>query len=167
LDPDISLIRQTDVRQPDFQWQYQLKHERDVPAQIQAVWSLEAFPTPQTRITLTEMIENEHCFVKVRTEACYVLAKVANGMISSWSGPPAMMNIFRKLFGSFSCPGIIKHNDFSNLQHYFLQKVCSLTQTDARKKMITIIIINFSLFRQFQLQWLHSEILMVFALLKC
>lgn len=42
LDPDISLIRQTDVRQPDFQWQYQLKHERDVPAQIQAVLALEA-----------------------------------------------------------------------------------------------------------------------------
>ncbi|XP_021967944.1 transcription initiation factor TFIID subunit 2 [Folsomia candida] len=122
LDPDISLIRQTDVRQPDFQWQYQLKHERDVPAQIQAVLALEAFPTPQTRVTLTEMIENEQCFIRVRTEACYVLAKVANAMSSTWTGPPAMINIFRKLFGSFSCPGIIKHNDFSNLQHYYLQK---------------------------------------------
>ena len=81
------------------------------------------FPTTQTRMTLTDIIESEQCFVKVRTEACYCLAKVANAMISNFAGPPVMLNIFRKLFGSFSCPGIIKHNDFSNLQHYYLQKV--------------------------------------------
>jgi len=44
-------------------------------------------------------------------------------MVATWSGPPAMLAIFRKLFGSASCRRIIKQNNFSNFQHYFLQKV--------------------------------------------
>jgi hypothetical protein len=48
---------------------------------------------------------------------------VANGMVSSWAGPPAMLMIFRKLFGSFSCQHIVRQNNFANFQHYFLQKV--------------------------------------------
>lgn len=43
-------------------------------------------------------------------------------MISAWAGPPAMLTIFRKMFGSFSAPHIIKQNNFDNLQHYYLQK---------------------------------------------
>lgn len=43
-------------------------------------------------------------------------------MVTSWTGPPAMQQIFRKFFGSFSAQHIIKQNNFSNLQHYFLQK---------------------------------------------
>lgn len=41
LDPDMTLIRAVDTRQPDFQWQYQMKHERDITAQIEAIWALE------------------------------------------------------------------------------------------------------------------------------
>lgn len=49
--------------------------------------------------------------------------QVANQMVTQWSGPPAMLNIFRKFFGSFSAPHIIKQNNFANFQLYFLQKV--------------------------------------------
>lgn len=48
--------------------------------------------------------------------------QVANAMVANWAGPPAMLAIFRKLFGSFSCPHIVRQNNFTNLQHYFLQK---------------------------------------------
>lgn len=41
LDPEMTLIRAVDTRQPDFQWQYQLRHERDVTAQIEAIGALE------------------------------------------------------------------------------------------------------------------------------
>lgn len=51
------------------------------------------------------------------------LLQVANAMVGSWAGPPAMMNIFHKMFGSHSCPMIIRQNNFSNFQHYFIQKV--------------------------------------------
>ena len=36
VDPDMQLIRTVDIAQPDFQWQYQLRHERDVTAQTEA-----------------------------------------------------------------------------------------------------------------------------------
>ena len=45
-------------------------------------------------------------------------------MAASWDGPPAMLVIFKRMFGSFSASNIIKQNDFSNLQNYFLQ--CSI-----------------------------------------
>ena len=59
------LIRTVDIQQPDWQWQYQLKHERDVTAQAEAALALEKYPTPSTRKILTDIIENEQCFFKV------------------------------------------------------------------------------------------------------
>ncbi|CAL8096925.1 unnamed protein product [Orchesella dallaii] len=132
LDPEMTLIRAVDTRQPDFQWQYQLRHERDVTAQVEAIGALEAYPNQQSRMALTDLIENEQAFYKVRCEACSCLTKIANLMVSSWTGPPAMLGIFRKLFGSFSCPQIVKQNDFSNLQHYFLLKTIPVAMASLR-----------------------------------
>lgn len=52
-----------------------------------------------------------------------LILQVANQLAASWSGPPAMLAIFHKLFGSYSSPNIVRRNDFSNFQQYFLQKV--------------------------------------------
>ena len=64
------------VRYPttDFQWQYQLRHERDVTAQGEAVLALERFPTINTRKALTDIIENEQCFYKFGKNLIYFLA---------------------------------------------------------------------------------------------
>lgn len=40
LDPDMTLMRAVEVEQPDNQWQYQLRHERDVTAQTEAINAL-------------------------------------------------------------------------------------------------------------------------------
>jgi transcription initiation factor TFIID subunit 2 len=53
--------------------------------------------------------------------------QVANSMVGTWAGPPAMMTIFRKLFSSHSCPTIVRQNNFHNFQLYFLQKVSSFS----------------------------------------
>ena len=66
IDPDMQLIRSVEILQPDFQWQYQLRHERDLTAQSEAVVALEKFPTIQTRKALIDIVENEACFYKVR-----------------------------------------------------------------------------------------------------
>ncbi|KAK3090048.1 hypothetical protein FSP39_008810, partial [Pinctada imbricata] len=127
VDPDMNLLSHVTWEQPDYMWQYQLKFERDVVAQKEAIDALINYPTTATRKALTDILENEHCFYRVRMEAAYCLAKVANSMVSSaWNGPPAMMTIFRKLFGSHSCPAIIRQNNFSNFQHYFLLKTIPL-----------------------------------------
>lgn len=76
LDPDITLLREISTDQPDYQWQYQLKHERDVSAQFDAITALEAFPTAATRASLTEIIENESTYVNVRCKATHCLTKV-------------------------------------------------------------------------------------------
>ncbi|XP_073840548.1 TATA-box binding protein associated factor 2 isoform X2 [Musca autumnalis] len=132
LDPEMILIRDLNIEQPDFQWQFQLRHERDVTAQFEAIKALEKYPTNATRSALTDAIENEQFFYKVRCEAANCLTKVANQMVTQWSGPPAMLNIFRKFFGSFSAPHIIKQNNFSNFQLYFLQKVIPVAMAGLR-----------------------------------
>ncbi|KAG8181816.1 hypothetical protein JTE90_001471 [Oedothorax gibbosus] len=132
IDPDMLLLRQVVIEQPDYQWQYQLRYERDVTAQKEAIEALEKFPTPASRSALTHTIENEHCFYKIRCTACFCLQKVANAMVATWAGPPAMMTIFRKLFGSHSCIHIIRLNNFKNLQHYFLQKTIPVAMAGLR-----------------------------------
>ncbi|VVD00434.1 unnamed protein product [Leptidea sinapis] len=132
LDPEMSLLRSTVISQPDYQWQYQLRHERDITAQSEAIDALHNYPEPATRLALTDTIENEHAYYKIRCRAAHCLTKVANAMISSWAGPPAMLTIFRKMFGSFSAPHIIKQNNFDNLQHYFLQKTIPVAMAGLR-----------------------------------
>ncbi|CAH2264572.1 jg21294 [Pararge aegeria aegeria] len=132
LDPEMSLLRSTVISQPDYQWQYQLRHERDVTAQSEAIDALHNYPEPATRKALTDTIENEQTYYKIRCRAAHCLTKVANAMISSWAGPPAMLTIFRKMFGSFAAPHIIKQNNFDNLQHYFLQKTIPVAMAGLR-----------------------------------
>lgn len=131
LDPEMTLMRNVYCEQPDFQWQFQLRHERDVTAQLEAIQALEKYATAATRIALTDIIESENCFYEVRCEAAKCLTKVANAM-HQWQGPPAMLNIFRKLFGSFSAPHIVKQNNFDNFQHYFLQKTIPIAMAGLR-----------------------------------
>lgn len=131
LDPEMTLMRHVNCEQPDFQWQFQLKHERDVTAQMDAIAALEKYATAASRTTLTDVIESENCFYEVRCEAAKCLTKVANAM-PQWQGPPAMLTIFRKLFGSFSAPHIVKQNNFDNFQHYFLQKTIPVAMAGLR-----------------------------------
>lgn len=132
LDPEMTLLRSVVIEQPDYQWQYQLRHERDVTAQIEAIIALERYPTPPTRLALTDTIENEQCYYKVRCKASHCLTKVANAMVANWAGPPAMLAIFRKFFGSFAAPHIIRQNNFQNFQHYYLQKTIPLAMAGLR-----------------------------------
>ena len=74
------------------------------------------------RKSLTDMIEREKCFWRIRCEATHCLAVVANAMASNWEGPPAMLVMFKKMFGSFAAGHMVRQNEFSSLQCYFLQK---------------------------------------------
>ena len=76
IDPDMAVLRKVDSEQADFMWQYQLRYERDVVAQQEAISALERFPTPASRLALTDVLEQEQCFYRVRMAACFCLAKV-------------------------------------------------------------------------------------------
>lgn len=81
-------------------------------------------------------------------------------MVATWSGPPAMLAIFRKLFGSASCRRIIKQNNFSNFQHYFLQKVWINIASELFSNIFSL---NFCMCRLYQLQWQGYVMPMVFV----
>ena len=83
VDPEMQLLRQVVFEQPDYQWQFQLRYERDVVAQLEAIDHLQKYATPYTRKTLTDMIENTHAFYKVRCHAAQCLTVVGNQMVSS------------------------------------------------------------------------------------
>uniref|UniRef100_A0AC11BG43 TATA-box binding protein associated factor 2 n=1 Tax=Ovis aries TaxID=9940 RepID=A0AC11BG43_SHEEP len=122
IDPDMAVLRRADSEQADFMWQYQLRYERDVVAQQEAIAALERFPTPASRLALTDVLEQEQCFYRVRMAACFCLAKIANSMVSTWTGPPAMKSLFTRMFCCKTCPNIVKTNNFMSFQSYFLQK---------------------------------------------
>ncbi|CAG0916730.1 unnamed protein product [Notodromas monacha] len=122
LDPEMTVMRRVDMEQPDYMWQYEMRYERDVTAQIESIEYLEKFPTTPTKQALNDIIENDQCYIEVREQAGYCLARVANKMAPSWVGPPAMLAIFRKFFGCKQGSHIVRQNDFASLQHYYLQK---------------------------------------------
>lgn len=133
----MQLIRSVEIVQPDFQWQYQLRHERDVTAQVEAARAILKFPTVNSKKALSDVIENEQCYFRVRCEATHCLAKVTTDQVASSSeGTPVMLALFKKMFSSFSDSNIIKQNNFSDLQLYFLQKVRKSVQKFRKKSSI-------------------------------
>lgn len=134
LDPEMTILRSVNIEQPDFQWQFQLRHERDVTAQVEAIQALEKHATLATRVALTDTVENEHCFYKVRCRAAHCLTKVVNLLGPNLQAPPAIniMSIFRRMFGSFSAAHIVRQNNFANFQHYFIQKTIPVAMAGLR-----------------------------------
>lgn len=47
-----------------------------VSFQEEAISALEKFPTPASRLALTDILEQDQCFYKVRMQACFCLSKV-------------------------------------------------------------------------------------------
>ncbi|XP_077993072.1 transcription initiation factor TFIID subunit 2-like [Glandiceps talaboti] len=136
IDPELTTIRHVTFEQPDYQWQYQLRFERDIIAQCEAISALELFPGPATRIALSDVLENEACFYKVRMQAAHCLSAVANEMSASWTGHTAIMSMFSKMFGSHSCPNIVRRNNFANLQTYFIQKTLPIAMCKIRNAIL-------------------------------
>ncbi|KJH52751.1 methionine aminopeptidase, type I [Dictyocaulus viviparus] len=124
------------INQPDYQWEYMLRYERNVLAQLQALERLQLCPNPQSRDVLLETISNEIFFYRVRCHAAYALTEVLNKMPETWSGVPALLSLYRKTYGAKSCSTLPRSNNFvvtsQNLQQYFLQQ--ALPQALARMR---------------------------------
>lgn len=76
LDPEMTILRSCIIEQPEYQWNYQLRHEKDITAQVEAVVALDKFPTIATRNALCDIIENEQVYIHVRCRAAHCLTKV-------------------------------------------------------------------------------------------
>ncbi|VUZ48449.1 unnamed protein product, partial [Hymenolepis diminuta] len=143
LDPELSVIRSINIEQADNSWYLMLSYDRDCLGQLEAVHALSKFPSPETRHALLSIIADDQMYYRVRTEACNVLCQVANEMSSMGSlGMPGISSVgavgstsghhhqntsvliplFWQLYSSPLQHGLVRQNDFSNLQRYFLQK---------------------------------------------
>ncbi|CAJ0930979.1 unnamed protein product, partial [Mesorhabditis belari] len=126
VDPELNVIRSLSVHQPHFQWEYMLKHERDVVSQLQALNRLEQFPSPQSKQALIETITNEMIYYRIRCRAAFTLTRVLNKMTETWCGVPDLIQLFRAKFGCKSNPVIPQQNNFvvtnTTLQQYFLMQ---------------------------------------------
>ncbi|CAH8451056.1 unnamed protein product [Schistosoma haematobium] len=130
IDPDLAIIHDIHVDQPDFMWHLMLAHDRDCLGQLEAVNALKDFASPETRHVLSNIILNDRIFYHVRMEACFTLCHVVNELSTLSNNPTAasatvtscLLPMFWQLFSSPAARGLIRQNNFSNLQLYFLQR---------------------------------------------
>jgi transcription initiation factor TFIID subunit 2 len=122
IDSDLRMLREIKFEQPDYHWQNQLRHEKDIVAQLDSIDMLTKLPSAGTRSSLISVVENSEIFYRVRVQAAFALAEVSNKMAATWNGPLPLVSTFRKLFMNSSSPGIVCVNNFSDLQLYLIQK---------------------------------------------
>ncbi|KAH9284794.1 Transcription initiation factor TFIID subunit 2 [Echinococcus granulosus] len=146
LDPDLTVIRSIHTEQADFAWHLMLAYDRDCLGQLEAVHALVDFVSPETRHALSNIVADEQVYYRVRTDACFVLCRVANELASIGAGgvglglsaggggvggssshhthqtSSVLIPLFWQLYSSPLTRGLVRQNDFSNLQRYFLQK---------------------------------------------
>ena len=122
MDSELRILREIKFEQPDSHWQLQLKYERDIFAQLDAVDMLPSFANLHTKTCLISVLENSECFYRVRIKAAYALSQVANKLTHAASGPPPLISTFKKLYFAPTCPNNVCSNNFADLQMYFIQK---------------------------------------------
>ncbi|VDM04304.1 unnamed protein product [Schistocephalus solidus] len=135
LDPDLQVIRSIHTDQADYMWHLMLAHDRDCLGQLEAVRVLANFASPETRLALSNIVADSRVYFRVRIDACFALCRVANELAlgtggvggggnpnSSASASCVLLPLFWQLYSSPIARGLIRQNDFSHLQSYFLQK---------------------------------------------
>ncbi|XP_041483978.1 transcription initiation factor TFIID subunit 2-like [Lytechinus variegatus] len=122
VDTEMTLLREVIFDQPDYQWQCQLRYERDIVAQLEAVEYLKKFASLDTTSALSDIILQSGCYYKVRIQAAFCYAQVSNELAETFSGHTALIAMFKKLFSSFSSEEIVRRNNFMDFRTYFIQK---------------------------------------------
>ena len=76
LDPDLKIIREVQFEQADFNWHCELRYEREILSQFEALDALKRYPSQNTRQALSVVLDSATSFYRVRMECAYVLAEV-------------------------------------------------------------------------------------------
>ncbi|CAP28173.1 Protein CBR-TAF-2 [Caenorhabditis briggsae] len=127
IDHDYLLIREITISQPMFHWEYMLKYERDVIAQMEALERIQALPSAHSRSVIVDAVSNERFFYRIRSRAAFVLTSVQNRKSEAIAvGTPVLINMFRENFGSKAVTNIPRSNNFvvtaEKLQQYFVMQ---------------------------------------------
>ena len=76
IDPDLKVIRELQFEQADYNWQWELRYERDILSQFEALEALKKYPSQNTLGTLGTVLDSSTCFYRVRIECAHVLTHV-------------------------------------------------------------------------------------------
>ncbi|KRZ57634.1 Transcription initiation factor TFIID subunit 2, partial [Trichinella nativa] len=126
VDPRLNTIRKVNIDQPDYSWHYQLRYERIIVAQLDALKGLPKMRTVHTQAALSEIIESSQCYYRVRCAACFALASMSSANTAVCNPHAVLVQLFRKLFCSQNYPTLAKPNNFTNFQLYYLKKALLL-----------------------------------------
>ncbi|KAH0591210.1 hypothetical protein H2248_001303 [Termitomyces sp. 'cryptogamus'] len=129
MDADFEWIAYIKFDQPDFMWVSQLQRDRDVVAQLEAIYALAEKPTAIVSSTLTKTVLVSNYFFRIRSEAALALVSCAIRKLD-FLGLFHLFKLFLRycydpedanqdLFVHTYVP---KPNEFSDFGEYFVRK---------------------------------------------
>ncbi|KAF8640825.1 hypothetical protein AX17_000474 [Amanita inopinata Kibby_2008] len=129
IDADFEWIANMKFEQPDFMWVSQLQRDRDVVAQLEALYALAEKPTAIVSSTLTKTVLVSNYYFRIRCEAALALVNCAIRRLD-FLGLFHLFKLFLRycyepedvnqdLFDHTYVP---KPNDFSDFAEYFVRK---------------------------------------------
>ncbi|PPQ63820.1 hypothetical protein CVT24_009770, partial [Panaeolus cyanescens] len=129
MDADFEWIANIKFEQPDFMWVSQLQRDRDVVAQLEAVYALAEKPTAIVSSTLTKTVLVSNYYFRIRCEAAMALVNCAIRKLE-FLGLFHLFKLFLRYCYDPEDPNqdlfqhtyVPKPNDFSDLAEYFVRK---------------------------------------------
>lgn len=129
MDADFEWIANIKFDQPDFMWVSQLQRDRDVVAQLEAVYALALQPTAIVSSTLTKTVLVTNYHYRIRCEAVYALVQCAIRRLD-FLGLFHLFKLFLRYCYEpedpnqdlFSHTYVPKPNDFTDMSEYFVRK---------------------------------------------
>ncbi|KAJ3174070.1 hypothetical protein HDU88_000037 [Geranomyces variabilis] len=125
LDPDNDWLCVTTFEQSDYMWAAQLRKDKNVDAQLEAIEGLHQLPSLGTCNVLFAFVTDKTAFYGLRMEAAYALAKCVSEL-----GSEAVEKYLLKPYRDKYCLSIDdgsasvypKSHDFTELQEYYVKK---------------------------------------------
>ncbi|KAJ6236660.1 transcription initiation factor tfiid [Anaeramoeba flamelloides] len=121
IDPELNWIRELILlKNNDSMWRHELELERSVISQYETIKRLSHWKHEDSLEILHATLLDIRYFCPIRVEAAKAIAK-QNCEESGWKAGEVLIEIFKKYYFDIET-GIIKPNDFSDLDNYYLQK---------------------------------------------
>jgi transcription initiation factor TFIID subunit 2 len=121
FDPHLDWLMTISFKQPMFMWENQLRHDKDVGAQSEAIKALMKYPTKETINVLSWVLSQPQFFYRIRMEAALALA-ILSSTENEYGGFDFLYDFFKTNF-FYTDIAQVKPNDFDNFATYFQQKV--------------------------------------------
>ncbi|KAJ3178561.1 hypothetical protein HDU85_005168 [Gaertneriomyces sp. JEL0708] len=124
LDPDNEWLCVMVFEQPDFMWATQLKRDKEVYAQYEALSALAKLPSQGTVMALAEFLEDKTVYYGLRVEAALALAKCASEQKHGVTTRYLLTPYREKYCYQDATEDILlpRSNNFNDLPEYYVQK---------------------------------------------